>query len=112
MSLISPSNFCVCVHRVTLLNHSVIGLHKYVSSNQQEAQVCRGWCLPYRAEQILTREGHSSCDVTLVRTENIIRATRTQQVFGEKGRRIRKLSALVQTRPVSQEHRRTLAEKL
>jgi ribosomal protein S3 len=87
------------VHRVTLLNHSVIGLHKYVSSNQQEAQVCRGWCLPYRAERILTREGHSSCDVTLVRTENIIRATRTQQVFGEKGRRIRKLAALVQTRP-------------
>jgi hypothetical protein len=36
--------------------------------------------------------------VTPVRTEIIIRATRTQNVLGEKGRRIRELTLLVQQR--------------
>jgi len=52
----------------------------------------------------LTREvgedGYSGVEVrvTPVRTEIIIRATRTQSVLGEKGRRIRELTSLVQKR--------------
>eukprot|EP00612_Vaucheria_litorea_P003991 CAMPEP_0171461812 /NCGR_PEP_ID=MMETSP0945-20130129/6108_1 /TAXON_ID=109269 /ORGANISM="Vaucheria litorea, Strain CCMP2940" /LENGTH=223 /DNA_ID=CAMNT_0011988229 /DNA_START=61 /DNA_END=732 /DNA_ORIENTATION=- len=54
--------------------------------------------------EFLTRElaedGYSGVEVrhTVVRTEIIIRATRTQSVLGEKGRRIRELTALVQKR--------------
>ncbi|KDQ30764.1 hypothetical protein PLEOSDRAFT_1062741 [Pleurotus ostreatus PC15] len=48
----------------------------------------------------LSEEGYSGCDVrvTHARTEIIIRATRTQEVLGEKGRRIRELTSLVQKR--------------
>lgn len=54
-----------------------------------------------RTERFVTREGYSSCDVTLVRTVNIIRATR------------RKLTAFVQNRfKVPQVHRRTPAERI
>ena len=44
--------------------------------------------------------GYSGCEVrvTHARTEVIIRATHTQEVLGEKGRRIRELTALVQKR--------------
>jgi len=54
--------------------------------------------------QFLTRElgedGYSGVEVrvTSMRTEIIIRATRTQSVLGEKGRRIRELTSLVQKR--------------
>ena len=54
--------------------------------------------------ELLTRElaedGYSGVDVrvTPLRTEIIIRATRTQEVLGEKGRRIRELTAVVQRR--------------
>jgi len=54
--------------------------------------------------QFLTRElgedGYSGVEVrvTPIRTEIIIRATRTQNVLGEKGRRIRELTSLVQKR--------------
>jgi len=54
--------------------------------------------------EFLTRElgedGYSGVEVrvTPVRTEIIIRATRTQNVLGEKGRRIRELTSLVQKR--------------
>jgi len=48
----------------------------------------------------ISAEGYSGCDVrvTHARTEIIIRATHTQEVLGEKGRRIRELTALVQKR--------------
>eukprot|EP00298_Acanthocystis_sp_HF-20_P022493 c30451_g1_i1.p1 GENE.c30451_g1_i1~~c30451_g1_i1.p1 ORF type:complete len:220 (+),score=58.22 c30451_g1_i1:65-724(+) len=48
----------------------------------------------------LAEDGYAGVEVrhTVVRTEIIIRATRTQNVLGEKGRRIRELTALVQTR--------------
>ena len=48
----------------------------------------------------LARGGHARRGVrwTPCRTEIIIRATRTQSVLGEKGRRIRELPALVQKR--------------
>jgi len=48
----------------------------------------------------LGEEGYSGCEVrvTHARTEIIIRATHTQEVLGEKGRRIRELTALVQKR--------------
>merc|ERR1712137_825240 len=48
----------------------------------------------------LSEEGYSGCEVrvTHARTEIIIRATHTQDVLGDKGRRIRELSSLVQKR--------------
>merc|ERR1712187_496338 len=54
--------------------------------------------------EFLTRElgedGYAGVEVrhTVMRTEVIIRATRTQEVLGEKGRRIRELTAVVQKR--------------
>ena len=54
--------------------------------------------------EMLTRElaedGYSGVEVrvTPMRTEIIIRATRTQNVLGEKGRRIRELTSVVQKR--------------
>eukprot|EP00242_Pyramimonas_sp_CCMP2087_P001810 CAMPEP_0198231080 /NCGR_PEP_ID=MMETSP1445-20131203/115007_1 /TAXON_ID=36898 /ORGANISM="Pyramimonas sp., Strain CCMP2087" /LENGTH=230 /DNA_ID=CAMNT_0043911671 /DNA_START=1282 /DNA_END=1974 /DNA_ORIENTATION=- len=54
--------------------------------------------------ELLTRElaedGYSGVEVrvTPMRTEIIIRATRTQSVLGEKGRRIRELTSVVQKR--------------
>jgi len=51
-------------------------------------------------ERELGEDGYSGVEVrvTPVRTEIIIRATRTQNVLGEKGRRIRELTSLVQKR--------------
>ncbi|KAJ7903887.1 hypothetical protein B0H13DRAFT_2523335 [Mycena leptocephala] len=48
----------------------------------------------------LAQEGYSGCDVrvTHARTEIIIRATHIQKVLGDKGCRIRELTALVQKR--------------
>jgi len=48
----------------------------------------------------LGEDGYAGVEVrvTPVRTEIIIRATRTQSVLGEKGRRIRELTSLVQKR--------------
>jgi len=48
----------------------------------------------------LAEEGYSGVDVrvTPARTEIIIKATRTKNVLGEKGRRIRELTAVVQRR--------------
>ena len=48
----------------------------------------------------LAEDGYSGVEVrvTPMRTEIIIRATRTQNVLGEKGRRIRELTAVVQKR--------------
>eukprot|EP00930_Biecheleria_cincta_P015288 TRINITY_DN127_c0_g1_i5.p1 TRINITY_DN127_c0_g1~~TRINITY_DN127_c0_g1_i5.p1 ORF type:complete len:237 (+),score=59.34 TRINITY_DN127_c0_g1_i5:79-789(+) len=48
----------------------------------------------------LGEDGYAGVEVrvTPIRTEIIIRATRTREVLGEKGRRIRELTALVQKR--------------
>lgn len=48
----------------------------------------------------LAEDGYSGVEVrvTPTRTEIIILATRTQSVLGEKGRRIRELTAVVQKR--------------
>ena len=48
----------------------------------------------------LSEDGYSGVEVrvTPTRTEIIILATRTQNVLGEKGRRIRELTAVVQKR--------------
>jgi len=48
----------------------------------------------------LGENGYSGCEVrvTPMRTEIIIRATKTQDVLGDKGRRIRELTSLVQKR--------------
>jgi small subunit ribosomal protein S3e len=54
--------------------------------------------------ELLTRElgedGYAGVEirVTPIRTEVIVRATRTREVLGEKGRRIRELTSLVQKR--------------
>ena len=42
--------------------------------------------------------------VTPLRTEIIIKATRTQDVLGEKGQRIRELTSVIQKRLGSNEH--------
>ena len=51
-------------------------------------------------KQELSEDGYSGVEVrvTPTRTEIIILATRTQNVLGEKGRRIRELTAVVQKR--------------
>merc|ERR1711865_22632 len=48
----------------------------------------------------LAEDGYAGCEVrvTPIRTEIIIRATRTREVLGEKGRRIRELTSVVQKR--------------
>lgn len=48
----------------------------------------------------LAEDGYSGVEVrvTPIRTEIIIRATRTQEVLGEKGQRIRELTSVVQKR--------------
>merc|ERR1719277_770244 len=50
--------------------------------------------------RVLGEEGYAGMEirVTPIRTEIIVRATRTREVLGEKGRRIRELTALVQKR--------------
>merc|ERR1711988_293512 len=50
--------------------------------------------------RVLGEEGYAGVEirVTPIRTEIIIRATRTREVLGDKGRRIRELTALVQKR--------------
>lgn len=69
--------------------------------------------------EFLTRElaedGYSGVEVRVTpsRTEIIIMATRTQNVLGEKGRRIRELTAVVQKRYVTGYHsQKSLANKL
>lgn len=54
----------------------------------------------------LAEDGYSGVEVrvTPTRTEIIIMATRTQSVLGEKGRRIRELTSVVQKRFSFQEH--------
>jgi len=51
-------------------------------------------------QRTLSEDGYSGVEVrvTPIRTEIIIRATRTREVLGEKGRRIRELTAVVQKR--------------
>lgn len=51
-------------------------------------------------KRMLSEEGYSGVElrVTPSRTEIIISATRTQNVLGEKGRRIRELTSLIQHR--------------
>ena len=46
----------------------------------------------------MTRDSDFQVRVTPTRTEIIIMATRTQNVLGEKGRRIRELTSVVQKR--------------
>ena len=60
--------------------------------------------IPSPTPQLLTRElaedGYAGVEVRVVplRTEIIIRATRTQNVLGEKGQRIRELTTVIQKR--------------
>ena len=51
-------------------------------------------------QRVLAEDGYAGVEVrvTPIRTEIIIRATRTREVLGEKGRRIRELTAVVQKR--------------
>jgi small subunit ribosomal protein S3e len=50
--------------------------------------------------RVLGEDGYAGTEVrvTPIRTEIIVRATRTREVLGEKGRRIRELTSLVQKR--------------
>merc|ERR1719160_223160 len=51
-------------------------------------------------QRTLSEEGYAGVEVrvTPIRTEIVIRATRAREVLGEKGRRIRELTAVVQKR--------------
>ncbi|KAK4331948.1 40S ribosomal protein S3 [Rhodotorula toruloides] len=71
-----------------------------VMSNSQLISKRRNAELSEFFSRTLSSEGYSGCEVrvTHARTEIIIRATHTQEVLGEKGRRIRELTALVQKR--------------
>ncbi len=48
----------------------------------------------------LAEDGYSKCEVRVTpsKTEVIIHATKTQQVVGEKGKRIKELTALIEKR--------------
>jgi ribosomal protein S3 len=50
----------------------------------------------------LSEDGYAGVEIrtTPLRTEIIIRATRTQEVLGEKGKRIKELTSVVQKRCV------------
>merc|ERR1719254_226038 len=50
--------------------------------------------------RVLGEDGYAGVEirVTPIRTEIIVRATRTREVLGDKGRRIRELTSLVQKR--------------
>ena len=73
-------------------------------SSSCKKQVRRRGVFFAELNELLTRElaedGYSGVEVrvTPMRTEVIIRATRTQNVLGEKGRRIRELTSVVQKR--------------
>jgi ribosomal protein S3 len=64
---------------------------------QSESYLCLSSSISTRE---LAEEGYAGCEVrtTHAKTEIIIRATHTQDVLGEKGRRIRELTALVAKR--------------
>uniref|UniRef100_A0A0G4HVB2 40S ribosomal protein S3 n=1 Tax=Chromera velia CCMP2878 TaxID=1169474 RepID=A0A0G4HVB2_9ALVE len=68
--------------------------HKFVADGVFQAE------LNEFLTRILAEDGYSGVDVrvTPIRTEIIIKATRTREVLGEKGRRIRELTSLVQKR--------------
>ena len=66
-------------------------------------------------EHELSNEGYAGVELRVIpgRTEITIRATRTQAILGDKGRRIRELTAVIQKRFKFQENAiRLLAEKL
>lgn len=75
-----------------------------VSNNSKKRKFVADGVFFAELNELLTRElaedGYSGVEVrvTPMRTEVIIRATRTQNVLGEKGRRIRELTAVVQKR--------------
>ena len=64
------------------------------------ASCCCWSSFPRSVQNELGEDGYAGVEVrvTPMRTEIIIRATRTQMVLGEKGRRIRELTSLVQKR--------------
>lgn len=80
-----PNLNCVCV---------LCTIRQFVADGMFKAEL----------NEFLTRElaedGYSGVEVrvTPTRTEIIIMATKTQNVLGEKGRRIRELTAVVQKR--------------
>ena len=77
-------------------------VHQALYKNNTIPPVCSRWCvqLNWFLAHELAEDGYSGVEVrvTPTRTEIIILATRTQNVLGEKGRRIRELTAVVQKR--------------
>ena len=73
---------------------SVLSLSQFVADGVFKAE------LNAFLSKELAEDGYSGVEVrvTPTRTEIIILATRTQNVLGEKGRRIRELTAVVQKR--------------
>ena len=83
-----PSGICICARLPSCW------LSQFVSDGLFRSE------LNSFLKQELAEDGYSGVEVrvTPTRTEIIILATRTQNVLGEKGRRIRELTAVVQKR--------------
>ena len=71
----------------------------YASIFLEDEQNCKSFSIQLFQRQ-LAEDGYAGLEVraTPVRTEIIIKATRTQDVLGEKGQRIRELTSVVQKR--------------
>lgn len=106
-SLPLPTGLCVLVplspFRPSRACRKPVAVMAAVAVSKKRKFVADG-VLYAELNELLTRElaeeGYSGVEVrvTPVRTEIVIRATRTQSVLGEKGRRIRELTAVVQKR--------------
>ncbi|TIA72582.1 hypothetical protein E3P91_01928 [Wallemia ichthyophaga] len=96
MSAVSDRIYDALAHHVTSTeaNNQRVKSRKIVQDGVFQAELSEFFT------RELSEEGFSGCEVrvTHARTEIIIRATHTQEVLGEKGRRIRELTALVQKR--------------
>ncbi|KAJ4958838.1 hypothetical protein NE237_025949 [Protea cynaroides] len=99
-SLAKPSEKALCIHCCVICARSA---NMATQMSKKRKFVADGVFFA-ELNEVLTRElaedGYSGVEVrvTPMRTEIIIRATRTQNVLGEKGRRIRELTSVVQKR--------------
>ena len=99
--VISIFNFFNCIPRQTMASklRQMSKKRKFVADGVFYAE------LNELLIQELGEDGYAGVDlrVTPVKTEIVIRATRTQNVLGEKGQRIRELTSIVQKRYVLRE---------
>ena len=99
------SHICSCILRWAMRDSSLARPKKCITTfDCSSFQFVADGVFKAELNEFLTRElaedGYSGVEVrvTPTRTEIIIMATRTQNVLGEKGRRIRELTSVVQKR--------------